>query len=195
MIRARTESDIIRASPDRTSKNPAISSDVVAKSRQQMIRARTESDIIRASPDRTSKNSTKIQRRFSSDSLFLLSNVTDNKDPDEKKEKGQQHAGFDSPFWLVLWPISAVLAVLNKTMMRFSHRFQLSSTRARTCRGRRALARREVYEAARDMQLHRGKVQVALAEFRRSEERYIRANEDLQELEVSLQVRPGFGGV
>jgi hypothetical protein len=209
MIRARTESDIIRASPDRTSKNPAISSDVVAKSRQQMIRARTESDIIRASPDRTSKNSTKIQRRFSSDSLFLLSNVTDNKDPDEKKEKGQQHAGFDSPStkqsvsrWvgiefisLVLWPISAVLAVLNKTMMRFSHRFQLSSTRARTCRGRRALARREVYEAARDMQLHRGKVQVALAEFRRSEERYIRANEDLQELEVSLQVRPGFGGV
>ena len=59
----------------------------------------------------------------------------------------------------------------------------------------RALARREVYEAARDMQLHRGKVQVALAEFRRSEERYVRANEGLQELEVSLQVRSGFGGV
>ena len=178
-------------------RNPAISSDVVAKSRQQMIRARTESDI-RASPDRTSKNSTKIQRRFSSDSLFLLSNVTDNKDnkdPDEKKEKEQQHAGFDSAFWLLLWPISVVLAVLNKTMMRFSYRFQLSSTRARTCRGRRALARREVYEAARDMQLHRGQVQVALAEFGRAEERYVRANEGLQELEVSLQVRSGFGGV
>ena len=171
--------------------NPAMSSDVVAKSRQQMIRARTESDISRASPHRTSKNPTKIQRRFSCDSLFLLSNVTntkDNKDPDEKKEKGQQQAGFDSPFWLLLWPISAVLAVLNKTMVRFSYRFQLSSTRARTCKGRRALARREVYEAARDMQLHRGQVQVALAEFQRAEERYVRANESLQELEVSLQV-------
>jgi hypothetical protein len=136
MIRARTEPDIRRASPDRTSKNPAISSDAVAKSRQQMIRARTEPDIS-ASPDRTSKNSTKIQRRVSSDSIFSLSNVTDNKDnkdPDEKKEKGQQHAGFDSPFWLLLWPISAVLVVLNKTMMCFSYRFQLSSTRARTCR-------------------------------------------------------------
>jgi hypothetical protein len=197
MIRARTESDI-RASPDGTSKKPVISSDVVAKSRQQMIRARTQPDIRRASADRSSKNSTKIQRRFSSDSLFLLSNVTDNKDnkdPDEKKEKEQQHAGFDSAFWLLLWPISVVLAVLNKTMMRFSYRFQLSSTRARNCRGHRALARREVYEAARDMQLRRGQVQVALAEFGRAEERYVRANEGLQELEVSLQVRSGFGGV
>ena len=67
--------------------------------------------------------------------------------------------------------------------------------RTKLQRASRALARREVYEAARDMQLHRGQVQVALAEFGRAEERYVRANEGLQELEVSLQVRSGFGGV
>jgi hypothetical protein len=192
--------------------DPAITPDVVAKSRQHMIRSRhLEPDLGRASPDRTSKNSKKTQRMFSSNSLSNVTENTDNNGPDKKTTalaamQRMQHAGCDSTkpgpstkqsespcvgiefISIVLWPIAAVLAVLNKAMMGFSYRFQLSSTRARTGRRPRELAMREVYEAARDMQLQRDHVQVALAAFRRAEERYVRANQSLEELEASLQV-------
>jgi hypothetical protein len=143
---------------------------------------------------------------FPSKSLSNVTDHTDNKDPDKKTTalaamQRIYHAGCDSPkpgpstkqsespcvgiefISIVLWPIAAVLAVLNKVMIWLSYRFH-----SRTGRRPRALAMREVYEAARDMQLQRDHVQVALAAFRRAEERYVRANQSLEELEASLQV-------
>ena len=193
----------------RLDSNPAISSDVAAKSRQHMIRSRhSEPDLGRASLDRTSK---KAQRMFSSNSLSNVTENTDNKDPHKKNTalaamQRMQHAGCDSPkpgpstkqsesgcvgiefISIVLWPLAAVLAVLNQAMMGFSYRFQLSSTSTRTGRRPRESAMREVYEAARDMQLQRDQVQAALAAFRRAEERYVRANRSLEEWEASRQV-------